>query len=710
MATKTLKAQILIGGAISSSFRTMIGGVKGSLGELGKTISTLERGQRNLGRSIQTLGRQGRSVDTLRNSYSRLTEQLERTRRAQTRLQEAARFRQMTQAVSGKLHTAAATAGIASGAIFAGLAPGIKEAKRDDTERAKIESLGFSKKDADQLIGFAKAQKAFGVSTVEATETARDLASAFGDTHHAIQALPLALKQRSALALYDSQHDTNLAEGAAYAMGKVIELRNGTKDQQEYNKQANMAHQVMVATGGRVTGQEMQNALRTGGIAAKAMSDEAFYYGGSHFMQEMGGDTFGTASMSLYQALAQGRTTRRAARNLEAFGLIGDSSKVTHDKTGQLTFMNPGAIKGYETFVSDPQKWVNETFIPALRAQGIDPDDMTKAAEIAGMIVSNRTGANLLATRVAQRAVVEKETGNAARADDIAMGNDRAKDSATGREKNVEARLSDVKLRLGESLMPTYVSALEKIAGFLESVTKFAAAHPTAFKGMAMGVAGLGVALGAAVPVLLTASAVLNTLSLMRLARANMEVAALNGNLSRVGPAAAGASAGIMGFAAKLGVVAALSQAAFQVLGKLGLPTPEEIAAQGNGVGAEQIRKGQFWKASANLPALDYAKAAYWHLSGQSNDTIADKLTGKHRAVTGKYDRKAPTSQRAIDSMSRNDWKSPELAQYGAPSQIHITNNITQQPGESQEALARKVMDQIKRNEQVRNRGSLADH
>lgn len=701
MATKQLSAKITIGGAIASSFRTMTTGVKGALAGLGKTVSDLERGQRNLGRAIQDFGRAGKNVDSLRSSYSRLTDQLDRTRRAQTRLKAAIDFKDRANAISGSMRHAAATAGIASGAIFAGFMPTIREAKRQQGEQSKIEALGFSAKDTEELIANAKAQRVFGSSILQATETARDLASAFGDTHHAIDALPLALKQRAALGLYDAQHGTHLVDEAAYSMGKVIELRNGTNSKEEYNKQANMAHQVMVATGGRVTGQEMQAALRTGGIAAKAMSDEAFYYGGSHFMQEMGGDTFGTASMSLYQALAQGRTTRRAARNLEKFGLIGDASKVTHDKAGQLTFMNPGAIKGYDTFVHDPQKWVEETFIPALRANGIDPDNMTKVAEVAGMIISNRTGANMLATRVAQRKVVAKETANAARADNIDKGFDRAKESAIGKELNAEARLADLKQRIGNSIMPTYIAALEKVATALEAVTNWAERNPNLFKAITIGAAGLGVALAAAVPVLLVGSTILNTIALMRLAGVNASLMTFNGTLNKVGPAAATASAGILGFIGKMGMVAAMSQIAFEALGAAGLPTPQQIQDQGASVGEQNIRKGEWWKASANLPALDLIKARWRHLvQGKSLDETADEFKNDNY-----WTRNAPTPP-AI----------PEASSTAAPKagDTYVTQTNTfhlqQQPGESQDAFVRRILDEAKRAEEAKRRGSLADH
>ncbi|MDT9105880.1 phage tail tape measure protein, partial [Escherichia coli] len=87
MATnKKLSAVITIGGAISGSLRSAFGGVKGRLGDLGKTVTDLEKRQRLLGRAIQEFGRAGKNVTGMRNRYAELTTELDRTRKAHERL------------------------------------------------------------------------------------------------------------------------------------------------------------------------------------------------------------------------------------------------------------------------------------------------------------------------------------------------------------------------------------------------------------------------------------------------------------------------------------------------------------------------------------------------------------------------------------------------------------------------------------------------
>lgn len=86
MASKTLKASVLIGGSISSSLRSALGTTKDGLTKIGQAIVNVEKRQRLLGQSIQTFGRMGRNVDGLRREYDELTRSADRLRAAQNRL------------------------------------------------------------------------------------------------------------------------------------------------------------------------------------------------------------------------------------------------------------------------------------------------------------------------------------------------------------------------------------------------------------------------------------------------------------------------------------------------------------------------------------------------------------------------------------------------------------------------------------------------
>lgn len=83
---KRLNATITLGGAISGTLRSALGTTKNKLGEIGDAVKRLSREQRMLGDSIQTFGRMGKNVDGLRAKYAAVTAELEKMRRAKQRL------------------------------------------------------------------------------------------------------------------------------------------------------------------------------------------------------------------------------------------------------------------------------------------------------------------------------------------------------------------------------------------------------------------------------------------------------------------------------------------------------------------------------------------------------------------------------------------------------------------------------------------------
>lgn len=673
-----------------------IGTEIGKIKDRQKALNDVLNRQTSLGRNGSGLVA-GYAISELKEVEARLG----RIRTAQKKLAEAQERSERITARAGKVAAAGATVTVAGSALLASTVPGIKEAKRMQAQQARIAGLGFTADDTKELIGAAMSAKSYGVSQEQAAETARDLASAFGDVHHAIKALPLALKQRAALKLYDSNNGTDLAEHAAYSMAKVIELRNGTKSPEEYAKQANMAHQVLVATGGRVNGEQLQAAIKTGGIAAKGMSNEAFYYGGSHFMQEMGGDTFGTASMSLYQALAQGHLTKRAADNLDKFGLIGDRSKVKEDKAGQVKFMDPGALVGYDTFAKDPQAWVEKYFIPVLKKHGIDPDDMQKVAEVSGMIISNRNGANLLASRVAQRAVVAKEFANAQRADNIDQGSERVNGTAPGAEMDAEAKLADLKLRLGTEILPLYTKGLTLAADALERLNKFTADHPDLAKAMMVGITGIGGALVVLGPILGVASGAMTLYAALQLRAATNATAAAvaigeeTAAITAQGVAANTAGGALAAFAKRALAVVALANVADYAAGKFGI----------GGKAIDQEQDDKNWNAAttwekvkSGAPRLIEHAGRLIGMTNMANEAQAERIAGETKYLQEQG--RMPSSVPAM--------RGSQQAPAAAPS---ITNNfdIKQFPGESTDELARRVADYIKRQQGVQQRGALTD-
>lgn len=93
-SNKKIRASVVLGGAITGEFKSSLKTAKTGLKRIGSEIDALNRKQKTLGNSIQTFGRMGKSVDGLRRQYAATIVQVDRLRRAQSRLATAAAAQQ----------------------------------------------------------------------------------------------------------------------------------------------------------------------------------------------------------------------------------------------------------------------------------------------------------------------------------------------------------------------------------------------------------------------------------------------------------------------------------------------------------------------------------------------------------------------------------------------------------------------------------------
>ncbi|MFA3138172.1 phage tail length tape measure protein [Acinetobacter pittii] len=415
------------------------------------------------------------------------------------KLENLNRFQKSHSNISGNVRTAAlygaGMTATGAAALYQMRKP-IDESKRVDVEENRIASLGFGKKSTEEAIQYAKAMKTFGTSTLDNLTLVRDGVTAFGDVHHAQWVAPTLAKMKFANeAMYGDHGVEN--EKKFMDMLKVIEMRNGLKSKESFQEQANIIQQVITATGGRVQAEEWLNVIKTGGIAAKGMDNKAFYYKMEPLVQEMGGHRVGTSMMSAYQNLYQGRTTQRAAANLDKFGLIGDYSKVKHNKTGDLSYLDIGAIKGADLFKKDQFAWMEQVLVPALNAKGITKEG--DVIDAIGSVFSNRTASNLFAQMYMQRDQIHKNAKLNEGAFNIDQLNTQAQGTTSGKELEARAKLNDAYLQFGQTILPIYTQALVIASNALQGFTGWMQQNPTLAKALGTGlllIAGGLVAIG----------------------------------------------------------------------------------------------------------------------------------------------------------------------------------------------------------------------
>lgn len=409
-----------------------------------------------------------------------IQQQEDRLRRLGERERAVSRARsamERTRATAGKAAMAGAGASTVAYGIGRGLYAPIQEGKHFTLEENRVAALGLGDQATQDAIKFAKAMKTYGTSATDNLTLVRDAMTVFADEHHAQMVAPMLAKMKFSNEAMFGEQDGAENERKFMDMLKVIELRGGLASEEEFRKQANIVQKVLTATGGRVGPNEWLNVIKTGGLAAKGLTDEAFYYQMEPLVQEMGGNRVGTAMMSAYQNLYQGRTTKRAANNLEQLGLV-DPKKLKYDKAGQIAFLDVGAIKGSDLFRSNQFEWMQKVLLPQLASQGIT--EKGQVLDTIGSIFSNRTASNLFSQMYLQQAQIAKNQKLNMGADGIDELYQKGMNTAQGKELELLAKRADAYKQMSDTLLPTYVDALLMITDAIKSVTAWMQKNPAA--------------------------------------------------------------------------------------------------------------------------------------------------------------------------------------------------------------------------------------
>lgn len=419
-----------------------------------------------------------------------------------------------TRAVAGNLAMAgAAGLGTAYGIRRAVTEP-LHQVRQYDTTTTRIAALGLKPEDTDRAIEYAKRMKTFGTSMNDNMGLMLDATTAFADVHHAEMVMPTLAKMKFANTAIFGAENGQENEAKFMDMLKVIEARNGLNSEADFIKQADMVQRVITATGGRVDSTQWLDFLKTGGLAARGLRDDAMYYQLEPLVQAMGGNRVGTATMSAYQNVYQGKTTKRAANLMESLGLIADPSKVTHDKAGQIAQLGVGAIKGAELFQKSQFEWMEKVLLPTLAAKGITGEK--EVLDAIGGIFSNRTASGLFGMMFQMREQIHKNAKLNAGAFGIDQLDTRARTTVSGREVETMARFHDAMQEAGRAILPTYLSLIETVTSAMQGITNFARENPILASYMGKAVLWLGLLAAGFGAVSLGAAALLGPFAVIR--------------------------------------------------------------------------------------------------------------------------------------------------------------------------------------------------
>ncbi|WGL95301.1 phage tail tape measure protein [Arsenophonus nasoniae] len=415
------------------------------------------------------------------------------------------------------------------GGVLMGVKPTLNEAAIYEKELAAFRALGVGEAVLTDAQKFATGMHIIGNSATENLKVLKEAHAVLRHYDEAKMVAPTLLKLQYATK-FMSSHGINHEAAQALrdqspSVLKIAELRNEINTPERFDRSVDLTAQAMAASGGMVLPDDYMAMLKTGGTPAKQLSNEAFYFGFSHIIQQLGGDRTGTSLNSAYQNLVKGSTTQGVMENLMSLGLLKKGS-VKYGKTGHVTKMLNDALVNVELYKADPFRYLMEEMVPRIRKKYPKASESQMATHIA-QLFSSRTAADVFVTMYLERSNIEKQIKAGREAYNLDQLITEGKKTAQGQQIEFEARKADLYREIGNKLLPIYIKGLEMVNSQLTKMTAFFKAHPamTTFFGIAIGGFAALVTVGGALT--LTMAAMIGPLAAVRLGLTLLSAASL---------------------------------------------------------------------------------------------------------------------------------------------------------------------------------------
>jgi hypothetical protein len=357
------------------------------------------------------------------------------------------------------------------------------EAAKDyDMAFTRFRTLNLGDKVNQDANAFARGTKQFGVSMTERMTVLRDMHEVMGSYEEAKAVTPLFTRMLAANRGVFGEEGNKFDTKTFQALGKVIEMRGGTSSPDEMFKQADFAQKVLTGSAGLVTPTDLLAFMKTGGVATRLLSNQAFYAQSAPMIQEMGGSRFGTALMSAHQNLAMGRGSLKSMKEAARIGLI-DPSMIEYTKIGTIKQVLPGALKDEGLYNQSKYEWLLNVLIPAIRSGGVrGHDGLVKGDKITddqivnelNTLFSQRTASNAFAQMYLQRHKIDKNIAVTTGAMGITELEKQYQKSPQGAEDEFRAAWTDFKTVFGTSMLPQVTNMLKVGSEMLRSLATVA--------------------------------------------------------------------------------------------------------------------------------------------------------------------------------------------------------------------------------------------
>ncbi|WP_273974046.1 phage tail tape measure protein [Serratia ureilytica] len=473
----------------------------------------------NSGMATNRLGEAQRS---LRASISKTTGALEAQQRKleqqaqqQKRLSDARSRYQNAMGVRNQLAGTGAGMLITGRMAIAGIKPMLSESAVYNQHIDRFRAQGVTEKQIQDAQSFVQNNPVIGNSQSELMKLYGEAYAITRDEHHTHDATVQLARAETAINMLGAKglltpEQTHAFSELSYAMLKNAELRNEIQDPKQFASFINESVKAFAVSQAIVTPKDTNDFMKTGGLAAKDISRDEYFYAFSHLIQEMGGERTGNALNSARQNWISKRIKERSKDEMDKIGLIDN---VTYSKTGHVKDFN---LVNQDKFNATPFKYLMEEVVPRIekRYPGLSEEGIQlKISDL----FSNRTASDLFATMYNQRENIKKQMLAGTKVQDIDTIINQGKNQAPGQELILEAKKRDLYKQLGQNILPLYVKGLSMINNALTSVSAFIDKHPQLAKYFILGAAGMAILATVSGALMLAIAALLGPFAMLRL-------------------------------------------------------------------------------------------------------------------------------------------------------------------------------------------------
>lgn len=583
--------------------------VEEKIAALGKASAAVGRVSKAMGKLADTVASR-RMIEGLSNfeeklASTRMIDDLSRFgRRVDETSEKVSRLSRMMHGAGRAFHDSALTpilAGAAGAAAFHATKVAVKGGASLESERVQMKVAGIPAAE----IAAADAQTAVlaahftNVNRAAMLQSYKELRSVLLKPQETPGLLPTVVAAKSTL---QGLGNADAAEGLIYAIKGAEALGRG-QDPARFKAFIDAFVRAQEVMGKTIRPETMQRFVQQTKAAGALLSDRFINTTGMSLVQELG--SRGGAGLSSYESIMSGDIKGQSAALWKQLGFVTNRDFI-RTRTGAIKGLKPGHhIKDFEEAVTDPDFFVWNKLIPALKAHGYDTP--AKIGEAVHRLYPNVRAANIVMKLEQQEESFKQHAVQYANAKGLSGAEAFLKEDPTTALNALTTSVDNLTATLTNPVMKPSAGILSSLASEIGSLNKslahFDKAHPTLGKILAGGsIAGAGavgiagsaiflkgmlggfglktsaVALDASAEALTAAAAKLGAGSVTKSA----STAAAVGTGAVVGAASTAMTAGVAGGIVALDVIKRDSEHGntfrSRLRAALGLPDPKEPA------------------------------------------------------------------------------------------------------------------------------------